>query len=218
VQMRGDIRSLQREFQTTTIYVTHDQTEAMTMGDRIAVLRDGHLQQLGTPDEVFGTPANLFVARFIGSPSMNLLAGRVENDGDSLRVRIGSQVLTLSALAPVRAASLRKYVDRDVVVGIRPHSLKDPSVTPVDSACELRGVVRLRESLGIETILHVSVDDVKTVSSGAGVASEASLNQDTRIIACVDPATRVREGETVRLAVEADKLHFFDPQTEEVIR
>lgn len=218
VQMRGDIRSLQREFRTTTIYVTHDQTEAMTMGDRIAVLRDGHLQQLGTPDEVFATPANLFVARFIGSPSMNLLSGRVENDGNSLRVRIGSQVLALSTLAPVRAGSLSKYVDKDVVVGIRPHSLKDPSVTPVNAACELRGVVRLRESLGIETILHVSVGDVKAFSSGSGVATEASLSQDTRIIACVDPASRVREGETVHLVLEAENLHFFDPQTEEVVR
>ena len=218
VQMRGDIRSLQREFRTTTIYVTHDQTEAMTMGDRIAVLRDGHLQQLGTPDEVFGAPANLFVARFIGSPSMNLLAGRVEIAGDSLRVRIGSQVLALGGLTPGRVATLRRFADKNVVVGIRPHSLKDPSVTPIATACELQGVVKLRESLGIETILHVSVDDVKAVSSGAGVASEASLSQDTRIIACVDPATQVREGETVRLAVEADKLHFFDPQTEEVIR
>jgi multiple sugar transport system ATP-binding protein len=217
VQMRGDIRSLQREFRTTTVYVTHDQTEAMTMGDRIAVLRDGRLQQLGSPDEVFSAPANLFVARFIGSPSMNLLVGGVQSQGQSLLIRLGSQTLDVGRLSSQRLGALRAHTGKEVVVGIRPHALKDPAVTPVRAGCVLHGTVRLRESLGTETILHLSVDASGAGGTTVGLAEEASLSHETRVIACVDPATRVREAETVGLALDPDTLHFFDPKTERVI-
>ncbi|NDF53269.1 MAG: ABC transporter ATP-binding protein [Proteobacteria bacterium] len=217
VQMRGDIRSLQREFRTTTVYVTHDQTEAMTMGDRVAVLRDGRLQQLGSPDEVFGSPKNLFVARFIGSPSMNLVYGQIEQSGTGLTLRIGSQLIMLPTKDDQRSASLRAYIGRRVVVGIRPHSLKDPVVTPMRDAGLIRGVVRLRESLGTETVLHVAVDAERFGGKTSSESEEVTLASETRLVACVDPASRVKEGESVALAIEAHRLHIFDRETEESI-
>ena len=217
VQMRGDIRSLQREFGTTTVYVTHDQTEAMTMGDRVAVLRDGRLQQVGSPDEVFGTPVNLFVARFIGSPSMNLIFGNVVAEAGSLAVHIGSQSLDLNGLSPDRRSVLSAYGGRRIVLGVRPHALKDPTITPVKDACRITGMVRLRESLGTETVLHMVVDAERADVIRISDSQEAALERETRIIACVDPASTIREQQTVVLAAAPEKLHFFDAETERSI-
>jgi len=217
VQMRGDIKSLQREFRTTTIYVTHDQTEAMTMGDRVAVLRDGKLQQLGTPDEVFGSPTNLFVARFIGSPSMNLVLGTIVADAGGLSLRLGSQTLSLNSLVRDRIRALDSYQGRRVIVGLRPHALKDPNVTPLKDACSISGTVRLRESLGTETVLHVAVDAERAGATKSDESHEVALERETRLIACVDPTSRVREPQIVSLTVEAQKLHFFDSDTEDAI-
>ncbi len=214
VQMRGDIRSLQREFGTTTVYVTHDQTEAMTMGDRVAVLRDGVLQQIGSPEEVFGTPKNLFVARFIGSPSMNLVYGSVHSEANKLTLRLGSQILDLASLSSAKSEALRKYNERRVVVGIRPHTLKDPEFSQLKNGCSLRGVVRLRESLGTEIVLHFAIDADRAGAIRSDESEEVALVQETRVIACVDPASTAREQQTVDLVLEPNRLHFFDPETE----
>lgn len=217
VQMRGDIRSLQREFGTTTVYVTHDQTEAMTMGDRVAVLRDGVLQQIGSPEEVFGSPVNLFVARFIGSPSMNLVFGSIVADAVSVSLRMGSQVLNLNGITDQMLKSLSTYNGRRVIVGLRPHALKDPSITPLRDACTISGTVRLRESLGTEIVLHVAVDAERAGTNKSDESQEVALERETRLIACVDPSSAVRERQTVALAIEPRKLHFFDPETERTI-
>jgi multiple sugar transport system ATP-binding protein len=215
VQMRGDIRALQREFGTTTVYVTHDQTEAMTMGDRVAVLKDGRLQQMGSPEEVFGSPKNLFVARFIGSPSMNLVYGQLEQRGEEISLRIGSQSITLTSQPEERSGRLRSHAGQRVVVGIRPHHLKDPIVTPVPDAAVIQGVVRMRESLGTETVLHIAVDAERFGGKTSTESEEVTLASETRLLACVDPASRVQEGETVRLAMEPRRIHVFDAETEE---
>lgn len=217
VQMRADIRSLQREFGTTTVYVTHDQTEAMTMGDSVAVLRDGKLQQLGSPEEVFSSPKNLFVAKFIGSPSMNLVYGVLEGDASTLQLRLGSQLLELRTLAAPRLAELQKYRNKKVVVGIRPHALKDPLVTPLTDSCGLRGVVRLRESLGTETVLHLAIDAERFGGGRSVHSEEASLANETRVIACVDPASKLKEAESASLAVEIGRIQFFDCESEKAI-
>ena len=123
-QMRAEIVGLQRELGVTTMYVTHDQVEAMTMGTRIAVMRDGILQQQGPPQTVYDEPDNLFVAAFIGSPGMNLLHGRIERDGDALQCVLGDQRLPV---AGTNGASLARYAGADVAVGIRPEHLGDPA-------------------------------------------------------------------------------------------
>lgn len=214
VQMRGDIRSLQREFGTTTVYVTHDQTEAMTMGDRVAVLRDGRLQQIGSPEDVFGSPINLFVARFIGSPSMNLIFGDVKASGDALTIQIGTQSMDLKGLSPHRKNLLNRFDGRRIVVGVRPHALKDPAVTPVRDACRISGTVRLREALGTETVLHLVVDAERANVGKIVDSQEAALENETRLIACVDPTSSVREEQRAMLEVAVEKLHFFDAETE----
>lgn len=214
VQMRGDIRSLQREFGTTTVYVTHDQTEAMTMGDRVAVLRDGRLQQIGSPEDVFGSPINLFVARFIGSPSMNLIFGDVKAMGDALTIQIGTQSMDLKGLSPHRKNLLNRFDGRRIVVGVRPHALKDPAVTPVRDACRISGTVRLREALGTETVLHLVVDAERANVGKIVDSQEAALENETRLIACVDPTSSVREEQRAMLEVAVEKLHFFDAETE----
>ncbi len=214
VQMRGDIRSLQREFGTTTVYVTHDQTEAMTMGDRVAVLRDGRLQQIGSPEDVFGSPINLFVARFIGSPSMNLIFGDVKAMGDALTIQIGTQSMDLKGLSAHRKNLLNRFDGRRIVVGVRPHALKDPAVTPVRDACRISGTVRLREALGTETVLHLVVDAERANVGKIVDSQEAALENETRLIACVDPTSSVREEQRAMLEVAVEKLHFFDAETE----
>ena len=184
------------------------------MGDRVAVLRDGVLQQIGSPEEVFGTPKNLFVARFIGSPSMNLVYGSVHSEANKLSLRLGSQTLDLSSLSPAKAEALRGYNERRLVVGIRPHTLKDPQFSQLKDGCSLRGVVRLRESLGTEIVLHFAIDADRAGAIRSDESEEVAIVQETRVIACVDPASTAREQQTVDLVIEPNRLHFFDPETE----
>src|SRR5579862_1022511 len=190
VQMRAEIQSLQRSLGVTTIYVTHDQTEAMTMGDRIAVMRDGTLQQVDTPEQVYRRPANLFVAGFIGSPAMNVVDAVLANGA----LRFGAHVLALPA-EPLPA--LRAYEGRPVVVGIRPEDLEDAAlVANPDPDRTLTAVCTLRESLGSEVLLHFD----------AAVGS-------TSFVARVDPQTRAVVGEAMGLVVDIARLHFFDPES-----
>jgi multiple sugar transport system ATP-binding protein len=209
VQMRADIKRLQSDLDTTTIYVTHDQVEAMTMGDRVAVMRKGRLQQVAPPQDLYDAPVNVFVAGFIGSPAMNILQARV--DGGA--VVVGETRLPVDGLG-----------DRDggeILLGIRPENLEDAALVPGDGV-RLRGRVELREALGSEVLVHFS-------TAGRLAATDALLELaedvgDDRVAGRVEsptatlvgrfsPRTRVAEGETIEVAVDLDALHFFDPRT-----
>jgi multiple sugar transport system ATP-binding protein len=200
VEMRAYIAKLHQDLGTTTLYVTHDQTEAMTMGDRVAVMRDGRLEQVDEPQRLYEQPENLFVAGFIGSPAMNLLRGVLEDDGV---VRLGPQALRLRRRTVFRG---------EVVVGIRPEAVT-PAADAGDDVLELPVV--LAEMLGSDVLLHLDPG----VSSVHDVAGELDVVEDERrFIARVPPSLRPAAGERVRLRVDLDRLHLFDPDTERVIR
>jgi multiple sugar transport system ATP-binding protein len=196
--MRAYIAKLHQDLGTTTLYVTHDQTEAMTMGDRVAVMRDGRLEQVDEPQRLYEQPANLFVAGFIGSPGMNLLRGEVGDDG---WLALGAARLRLARRTSFRGP---------VVVGIRPEAVA-PAAEPGDDVLELPVV--LSEMLGSDVLLHLD-------PGVASVRTEAALDEDDerRFIARVPPSLRPAPGERVRLRVDMDRVHLFDPETEQVIR
>ena len=190
VQMRVSISELQRRIGTTTIYVTHDQVEAMTLGDRVAVLCDGRLQQIGSPTELYSTPANVFVAGFLGSPPMNLFAGRV--DGDDVQSAIGRLELAGPLRAAVRAA--RGLSGGGVTVGIRPEHLQDASIAPADvRAVRVRARVAVVERLGAENLVHVAIDDGITV----------------RLVARFHPDSSVAPGDLVEVLVDSSRIQLF---------
>jgi multiple sugar transport system ATP-binding protein len=202
-EMRAEIADLQRELGVTTMYVTHDQVEAMTMGTRIALLRDGVLQQQGPPQAVYDAPDNLFVATFIGSPAMNLLQGRVERSGDALHCVVGD------ARVPVPAA-LAPYAGADVAVGVRPEHVGDPRESSPDSP-RLRGRVRFVEQLGAECMVQLELD-VKPVAT-APPQSERAL-----VTARFDAHANPGPGELAEVAVRTERLHYFDLTTGRAIR
>jgi multiple sugar transport system ATP-binding protein len=213
VQMRAEIAQLQRSLGTTTIYVTHDQTEAMTLGSRVAVLSQGVLQQVASPQEMYRSPANLFVAGFIGSPPMNLIDGRLERGSDGSagpQVVFGSHRLVIPAQVMAERPALEQYLGRDIVLGIRPEHLADAALMrDADSASVIELPVRLREELGSDVQIHCGIGAVAHHADGAAqdVASLATL------VARMDPQTTLAEGENARIYVETTKLHFFDPAT-----
>jgi multiple sugar transport system ATP-binding protein len=202
VEMRAYIARLHQELGTTTLYVTHDQTEAMTMGDRVAVMRDGKLEQVDSPERLYEHPVNVFVAGFIGSPAMNLLRGTV-SDG---WVELGSQKLRLAR---------RTMHSGEVVVGIRPEAVA-PAAELGDDVLELRVV--LSEMLGSDVLLHLH-SEAPSVLTGdmLDLAGELDVHSLDRFIARVPPDLRPAPGEVVRLRVDMDRVHLFDPQTEQVI-
>jgi multiple sugar transport system ATP-binding protein len=205
VQMRAEIHKLQRELGVTTIYVTHDQTEAMTMGDRVAVMRSGRLQQVAEPEELYERPANRFVAGFIGSPAMNMIEARLERVDGRLTVAFGAHRLA------VERPELAAHAGRIVVLGIRPEDFEDAAFTaeaPPERRLDV--VTGLREGLGSEVLLHFSV---ATASTSASEFIESTGDTGSIFVARVHPQTRAREGEPVRLVVDAKRLHFFDPET-----
>jgi multiple sugar transport system ATP-binding protein len=218
VQMRAEIAQLQRSLGTTTIYVTHDQTEAMTLGSRVAVLRHGVLQQIASPSELYQKPGNLFVAGFIGSPPMNLIDAKLERGGDGEdgpQVTFGGQRLGIPAQVTSDRPGLEKYLGRDVVLGIRPEHLSDAALKrDADGASVLDLPVRLREELGSDVQIHCGIGSVAHHSEAAGqdVRSLATL------VARMDPRTALAEGQIARVHVETTRLHFFDPGTGLAIR
>jgi multiple sugar transport system ATP-binding protein len=232
VQMRAEISKLQEKLKTTTVYVTHDQVEAMTMGDRVAVLRDGHLQQVATPEDLYQYPDNLFVATFIGSPAMNLLEGRLEPDGTGIALVLGDDHrFQLPDTTPERRPTLHANTGRPIVVGIRPEILADATVggAPWGNSGPFSGLVELREALGSETILHMQVNTRAAIAPdtrvGAAVDAEAGAVLERRarddgatIVARVDARSRARAGERVELMVDLERIHFFDPDTGLAIR
>ena len=219
VQMRAEIAQLQRSLGVTTIYVTHDQTEAMTLGSRVAVLRHGVLQQVAAPQELYQRPANLFVAGFIGSPAMNLIEATLERGVDGPEVVFGSHRLRVPAGVVRQHQALEKYLGRTVVVGIRPENLEDAALVPgaaPESVLEVS--VELREELGAEVNAHCTVGvpplQVAAVAIGDSEPDAAEIEevpQIPAIIARLDPRTAIREGERARVHVDLDSLHFFDP-------
>jgi multiple sugar transport system ATP-binding protein len=232
VQMRAEISRIQRQLNVTTVYVTHDQVEAMTMGDRVAVLRRGLLQQLDAPQHLYEQPANLFVASFIGSPAMNMLEATLERMGDDLVCRVGSATLTLPAEVLSARPALSGYVGRSIALGIRPEALDDAARRNGDrSGGRLCGVVTAIEALGPEQLAHVEVEAkpvlIEDVVEGLVDMEEAEdlaqLRTNTggpqaMLVARLDASARVRPDETVELAVDLGKLHFFDLETGETIR
>jgi multiple sugar transport system ATP-binding protein len=229
VQMRAEIAQLQRELKTTTLYVTHDQVEAMTMGDRVAVLRDGRLQQVAAPEELYDSPDNVFVAAFIGSPSMNLLEGTLQVDGDSTSVSLGQQVLPLPPGALTGRPALGGYAGRSLVVGIRPEALSDVSL-PGAGAGRLRAEVELREALGSEMLLHLRTaakpaitDETRHAAADVDEAAIEELERqadhgEARLVARFDARSRAKAGDTIDVAVDVERLHLFDADTGLAIR
>ncbi len=221
VQMRAEIAKLQQDLGVTTIYVTHDQIEAMTMGDRVAVLKHGHLQQVDAPQVLYDRPANIFVAGFIGSPAMNLVDASLDRDGDRLAVTFGSTTLELDERVLDRRPSLARYEGRRVVVGIRPEDLQDASLAP-DGPGSRRMTARvdLLEALGSEVLAHFTVDappvvtdDTKELVRDLGTTAqlEARAAEGTSsFVARLDPRTPARRGESLEMAVDLERMHFFD--------
>jgi multiple sugar transport system ATP-binding protein len=225
VQMRTEIHKLRMRLQTTFIYVTHDQTEAMTMGDRVAVMRAGALQQLAPPQDLYDRPANLFVAAFMGSPSMNLYEATVVSTAEQLELSLGSQRLGLPAELARARPELAAAGGRQVVVGIRPEDLTPATERDGDQparGAQLTVDVELVEALGNEQLVHFAIDATTFRDKGeAWVASDTTEAVATRIagtpmgkgVARVDPRVKVAPGHQIRLIVDLNRLHFFDPQS-----
>ncbi len=218
VQMRAEITALQHRLGATTVYVTHDQVEAMTMGDRVAVLKDGLLQQVDAPTDLYERPDNLFVAGFIGAPSMNLRMARLSSgagpDG-GWQLQMGSQVLDLPGRVLDAKPALRACGGADVVVGIRPEAFEDASVAGDSGRPRLSAEVSLSEALGSDLLLHFQLD-APSVEAGDPDALEGI--EDRMVIARVHPRSTARPGSAIELNVDVDELHFFDPETEAAIR
>jgi multiple sugar transport system ATP-binding protein len=225
VQMRAEIHQLQRRLGVTTLYVTHDQVEAMTMGDRVAVMRDGRLQQVDTPQALYESPVNDFVAGFIGSPAINLVEARLERDDEGLWVTFGGHRLIVDEQLARNRSGLARFVGQRVLLGIRPEDFEDAALEPdtpenrrITTTCDLT------EPLGAEVLVYFTV-------AAAGVAAAAIetpeddvlLGADTdggpksRLVARVSPRTRIAEGTEIQLAVDTRRLYFFDPETREAV-
>jgi multiple sugar transport system ATP-binding protein len=227
VQMRAEIHQLQRRLDVTTIYVTHDQVEAMTMGDRVAVMFSGHLQQVDTPQVLYDQPVNEFVAGFIGSPSINLVEAQLAKADGGLTVTFGDHTLAVDDIAVRNRSGLADYVGRTVMLGIRPEDFEDVSVD-ADAPPDRRMKVHcdLTEPLGAEVLVYFSTTATGIVSSA--VAADAGEDADVRLggedgdemarlCARVSPRTRAAEGNDVELAVDTSRLYFFDPETRDAI-
>jgi multiple sugar transport system ATP-binding protein len=204
VQTRAEIARLHQRVHTTFVYVTHDQVEAMTMGDRIAVLNAGVIQQLGTPQELYDTPANLFVAGFIGSPAMNFFAGTLAREGEAAVVSVGTgaevQKLALTGHAAEKLAGQAPAGGRDVVMGIRPEALR---AGEGGAGHTLVGQVDVVEHLGNELLVYLQVPGVLAPEGAEAKAITARL----------DPGVVVRPGDRLPLTVDTTKVHVFDPAT-----
>jgi|SRR3989440_5670780 multiple sugar transport system ATP-binding protein len=222
VEMRAEIARMQRELKVTTIYVTHDQIEAMTLGDRVAVMRDGVLQQVDVPQKLYDEPVNLFVAEFIGSPAMNLVNAGLARVNGHLEARFGEHRLRVDDDVLGRRPALARYEGKQVVLGIRPEDLGDASLAGGSEGRRLSAVVDIREDMGAEVHAHfgVGVPPVQSRAVAEAVGEEAleatreqTRRQGSLFVARLDPATRAHEGEPIELAVKTHRLHFFDPET-----
>ncbi|PKA45477.1 ABC transporter ATP-binding protein [Rhizobium sullae] len=203
VQMRAEIASLQRKLNVTTIYVTHDQVEAMTMGDRVAVMKGGVLQQVDTPQNLYNRPDNVFVAAFIGSPSMNLYEAVL--NGRTLT--LGSNSLEIPDRVFEDRPSLNGASHRQVIVGIRPEHMNDAAIRP--SSAEISAPVTLVEALGSESMVHLNIDATRVDAGDPDAVVD--IGNEKAAVARFSPKSTVRAGDIARIAVDAEELHFFEP-------
>ena len=220
VQMRTEVRRIQQRIGVATLYVTHDQTEAMTMGDRVAVMSAGILQQCDSPNDLYSKPKNLFVAAFIGSPAMNLFEATISGDGSSFQ--LGSQTIALNETVHQLRSDLAKYRGRKVVVGLRAEDLPQAEGDQVHGP-SLRGRVEAVEALGSELLVHFTID-ANRVSPGNAVdeasddfVAAAPINIMGEGIARVQPRAMVRVGDDAQFAVFPERLHFFDAESQDAI-
>ena len=217
VQMRAEISRLQRALNVTTVYVTHDQIEAMTMGDRVAVLSRGFLQQVDTPQNLYDRPDNVFVATFIGSPQMNMMRGVFHLGEVGGTVTIGSQTITIPAAVLAERPGLADYHDKEIAAGIRPEHLEDAALVPDSTDATITGPVQIREGLGSEVLLHVELDargfTAEEVASGAPSSSANFV-----AVARVSPTTALKVGDLATLSVRSDMVQLFDITTGLAIR
>ncbi len=224
VQMRAEIARLQDDLGETTIYVTHDQVEAMTMGDRVAVMRKGELQQVAHPQELYDRPVNLFVGGFIGSPAMNMVEASLERANGGLSAELGAQRIALGDETLSARPALKAFEGRSVILGIRPEDLEDAALAsdaPDDR--RLRGKVELREALGAEIMVHFTVDarpaltdDVRELAQDAGderAAQQEAGVSETTMVGRFGARSQIKEGESADVVVDTRALHFFDPET-----
>jgi multiple sugar transport system ATP-binding protein len=229
VQMRAEISRIQHEFGATTIYVTHDQIEAMTMGDRVAVLRKGELQQVSSPQTLYERPANLFVASFIGSPEMNLIEARLERTEAGLVCLIGTQMLVVPEELVRARPEIQAYTGRRIGLGIRPEHLDDAAHAPPTSSGRLRGRTVTTELLGFELLAHVEIEakpvltqEIREVVADVDRSRLTELEAEARASRTVfvgrfEASSRVAARTDVELAVDTRHLHFFDLDTQEAI-
>ncbi len=216
VQMRAELGQLHTQLETTTLYVTHDQVEAMTMGDRVAVIRKGVLQQIDTPREIYLYPKNIFVAGFIGSPSMNFVYGTATKSGKGMKVNFGDDEVKVVNAPEALAA----YEGKEIVIGIRPEAFEDSVYANDKEFSEKVGIeVSLLEQLGSDTYVHF-YKDIKPVQTEAIeeiLADEGEdisvLGNETKFIARINPNSTVQEGQKIDLALDPTKLHYFDPDS-----
>jgi multiple sugar transport system ATP-binding protein len=231
VQMRADIKRIQSDLGVTTIYVTHDQVEAMTMGHRVAVMRKGELQQAAPPQELYDNPVNVFVGGFIGSPAMNMLEARIEKRDEGLAAVVGEMELVLDVETLSRRPALARYEGREVVLGIRPEDLEDAAVANGEPRSRLHARVSMTEALGSEVLAHLTIaapqavtDDVRELAEDVG--DDRAVRQlaaglqmgETSVVGRFSPRTKVREGEVVEVIFDRRALHFFDSETGLAIR
>jgi multiple sugar transport system ATP-binding protein len=213
VQMRAEVQRIQRRINVATMYVTHDQVEAMTMGDRVAVMRAGVLQQCDHPQVLYDHPDNLFVAAFIGSPAMNLYEASISEGVRAFR--LGSQEIDLPASVLTAHPGLAAYAGQKVVVGLRPEHL--PAADGAASGPTMAGDVDLVEALGSELMVHFTVDARRVRAEGTTSADEEAVTESGEGVARVDPASRIKVGEKATFAIKTDGMQFFDPDAGQAI-
>ena len=217
VQMRAELGQLHTQLETTTLYVTHDQVEAMTMGDRVAVIRKGELQQIDTPREIYLYPKNIFVAGFIGSPSMNFVYADVKVSGDKTMLTFAGEEITCIGES---LDKLKKVDGKQIVLGIRPEAFEDSMYAKDSEYTESISItVTLLEQLGSDSYIHFYKDlkPVQTEAIEEILADEGEdisvLGDQTKFIARINPNSTVKEGEEIKLSIDPSKLHFFDPES-----
>ena len=224
VQMRGEISRLQRDVGVTTIYVTHDQVEAMTMGDRVAVLKLGVLQQVDAPSRLYRQPKNLFVAGFIGSPAMNLVEAQVRRGDEGLIVEFGDHRLALDESSVGQRPALLSYIDRTVILGIRPEDMEDAALeSGAPENRRLRTSVELREDMGSEVLVHFAIDcppvlteDTRELAVDRGLdveELESTRTNQTLFVARFDADSTAAEDDRIEVLVDTRALYFFDPES-----
>ncbi|HKV67054.1 MAG TPA: sn-glycerol-3-phosphate ABC transporter ATP-binding protein UgpC [Gaiellales bacterium] len=229
VEMRTEISRIQQDLETTMIYVTHDQTEAMTMGDKVAVMKRGLLQQVAEPQELYDNPANLFVAGFIGSPAMNMVQATLVGENGTTGVEFGGLRLDLQNATLDERPVLRDYVGRKLAIGVRPEDIEDPEYLPPGAPdARIPVMVEVREAMGPEIFAHFTVDappvlteDTRDLAADRGLNSEELEGQaesgSAKFVARLNPRTSAVRGKAMELAIDVRRLQFFDLETGKAI-